>query len=136
MTQSELLAVLPPLLVRPFFYDLTYARPTSDWLLYKFAPWFRDVRWAANKKKWTLKNDCDNFARRWVMECQDAHADSADSNEALAVGEFCYISANGPHAIIIAVVDSPATVLFIEPQTGGRIALTPNEIITCFRVSF
>lgn len=136
MTQTDILSVLPPLLVRPFFYGLTYARPTTDWLLYKFAPWFRDVRWAANKNRWAPKNDCDKFARRWVIECQDAHSDSTNDNTDLAVGEFCYISANGPHAIVIAIVDTPPTVLFIEPQTGSRLALTPNEILTCFRVSF
>lgn len=127
-----------PIWVGPFCYDASYGKPTEDWLLNKFWPWFRDTRFEANKHKWTPKNDCDNFARRWAMECQDAHADTDQGDEGLAVGEFCYHASSGavqgPHAIVVAITDQG--VIFIEPQTGQRLTLTPNEIISCFRVSF
>jgi hypothetical protein len=121
-----------------FLYDESYARPTNDWIFNKFYPWFKTKRWNNDVSRWTRKNDCDNFARAFCVFAQDAHADSVGStDEGLAVGEFCYIGSShvkGPHAIVCAFTEDG--LIFIEPQTGQRLALTPSEIQTCFRVSF
>lgn len=127
-----------PFWVSPYFYDETYAVPSRDWLVNKFYPWFRDVRWAENRNKWTPKNDCDNFARRFVVECQDRHADSKPdiTAQGLAVGEFCFVRRDGTaHAIVVAVTEFPG-LTFIEPQTGQLLSLTQQEENSCFRVSF
>lgn len=133
MTPAEIQSFFPPW-TGVFFYDETYARPTNDWIFNRFYPWLR----SKHSTKWKRKKDCDNLARRFVIECQDAHADSGHPDEALAVGEFCYIGTThvrGPHAIVVAFTEDAGPV-FIEPQTGQRLALTPTEIQSCFRVSF
>lgn len=138
LTRTEVHALVYAAGVQPwtsvFFYDESYAKPTTDYLLNKFWPKYRDYLFSRGRHKWTKKRDCDNSARRYVVELQDLHAESNDFAEALAVGEFCYISNRGPHAIVIAITDEG--VIFIEPQDGQRLALTPYDISTCFRVSF
>lgn len=133
MTRSEIQSFFPAW-TNVFFYDETYARPKNDWVFNQFYPWLR----SRHSTKWTRKHDCDNIARRFCVECQDAHADSNHTDEALAVGEFCYVGTThvkGPHAIVVAFTEDPVPV-FIEPQTGQRLALTPTEILSCFRVTF
>jgi hypothetical protein len=118
-------------------YDVDYNLPTTDWLLNKFWPWFQKTRWDGNLSKWSRKNDCDNFARAYVTFCQDAHARSFGSAEGLAVGEFCYHGVShvkGPHAIVAAFTEEG--LIFIEPQNGQRIALSPGEITSCFHAAF
>lgn len=137
MHKFELWLLLPDN-VAPFFYDETYAKPTNSWLFDKFYPWFKAHRWSGSLHRWSRKNDCDNFARAFCTYAQDAHArTSGNDAEALAVGEFCYHASSnvqGPHAIVCAVTEDG--LIFIEPQTGERLNLTPQEISTCFRVSF
>jgi hypothetical protein len=121
------------------FYDTTYARPTNDWLFNEFWPWFRKERRAVGVGQWTRRNDCDNFARAYCVFAQDAHAAHSDGAgaEAVAVGEFCYVGSSHvtrPHAIVCAFTEDG--LIFIEPQTGQRLALTPQEILTCFHAAF
>jgi hypothetical protein len=137
MTQAEIRAILPTF-VAPFFYDTSYAKPTNDWLFLKFWPWFKQQRKELGLDVWDRRNDCDNFAHAYVAGAHDAHALTAGNDaEGLAVGEFCYhgtTHVQGPHAIVAAVTEDG--LIFIEPQTGQRLALTPTEIQSCFRVSF
>lgn len=136
LTTAEI-AVFFPLWCPPFFYDTTYARPTNNWLFNQFYPWFKATRWAGNLDKWTRKNDCDNFARSFCAFAQDAHVPTTNGADAVAVGEFCYVGSThvqGPHAIVCAFTED--NLVFIEPQTGQRLALTPTEIQSCFRVTF
>lgn len=135
MTRAEL-AVYFPQWCQPFFYDTTYAKPKLAWLTDKFWPWFKNARWKSNTDKWTRKNDCDNFARAYCVFAQDAHADTPlNDDEGLAVGEFCYVRSSGEaHAIVVALTD--VGLVYIEPQTGEVLGLTPQEKSSCFRVSF
>lgn len=133
MTRAEIAAFFPFPVV-PFFYDDTYGAPTHSWLFTSFYPWFRETLRREGNEGWTRKHDCDNFARRFAVHAQEAHAETGDRNEGLAVGEFCYISPRGPHAIVCAITDKGLT--FIEPQTGGELTLTQQELQSCFRVSF
>lgn len=143
MTQSELLVKMQAIGVMPWvhtmFYDSSYASVTTNWLFNKFVPWFKENRWRANRSKWTRKNDCDNTARRFACDAQDAHADTSQPDEAVAVGEFGYhartnVATPGPH--LINIVDTEEGLIFVEPQTGERRALTPDEISSCFHVAF
>lgn len=138
MTSAELRSLLPtPGWLAPFFYDGSYARVTNDWLFNKFTPWFIRDRKQRQLGTWSRKNDCDNAARTFCVLAQDAHVNTDQPDEAVAVGEFCYIASThvqGPHAIVLAVTEDG--VVFLEPQDGRRLTLSPTEIQTCFRVSF
>lgn len=136
MTSEEVRSLFPAW-VRVINYDNTYAKPTNSWLFNEFIPWFKTNRWQRDKSKWDRKNDCDNFARTFCVYVQDAHSDGKSDAEALAVGEFCYVGSThvqGPHAIVCAITEDG--LIFIEPQSGQRLALTPTEIQSCFHVAF
>lgn len=130
ITSAVLEMGVPPW-VPPFFYDISYAKPSKSWLLNTFGSWF-----FSRRGKYSRKNDCDNFARAFCVFCQDAHAETSQPDEAAAVGEFCYIrdDGTGAHALNLAFTDSGPT--FIEPQTCKEVTLTKHEISTCFRISF
>ncbi len=136
MTSAEI-RLLFPVWSRGVFYDVTYALPTTRWLFDEFVPWFRTQRFKANRHKWERKNDCDNFARAFAVFAADAHNEGRSDLEGIAVGVFCYIGSShvrGPHAITCAITEEG--LIFIEPQTGQRLALTPAEIQTCFHYEF
>lgn len=136
MTAAELRTQFPPW-VPVIVSDATYGKPTVAWLREKFWPWFQKQRFDLGLNKWERRNDCDNFARAYAQSAADCHAltKGADDAEGLAVGEFYYVGTShvkGPHAIVVAFTDDGK--VFIEPQTGQRIALTPSEEMSCFSV--
>lgn len=122
---------------RPFFYDSTYGRPKKDWLHSTFYPWFKNWLLDLGIYKWERRHDCDDFARSFCCLAQAAHAlTQGNDDEAVAVGEFCYVANGiGPHAIVCAVVEGNE-VVFLEPQSGQFLTLTEDERKSCFRVSF
>jgi hypothetical protein len=61
---------------------------------------------------------------------------AGSDSEGLAVGEFFYHSARGPHAVVAAFVGEPAGLVFIEPQNNEVITLTPAERRSAFFVRF
>lgn len=117
------------------FYDQTYAKPTADYLLNDYYKWFRGWLAGFNLSTWKRWWDCDDFALLYVAGCKIAHAQTVGVDaDSLAVGVFCYTSSRGPHAIVTAFTDQGQ--IFIEPQNGQRLALTPQEISSCFSASF
>lgn len=118
--------------------DETYAKPTTAWLRDSFWPWFKGARENIGLMAWTRKNDCDGFARSFAQYASDCHALTAGEDaEGLAVGEFFYIGTThvkGPHAIIVAFTEEGK--IYLEPQTGMRLAITPTEELSCFFVRF
>jgi len=137
MTAAEIRAFFPAW-SPPFCFDATYAVPTADWILNQFFPVWKAEREAKGLWLYKRKNDCDNFARAYAVAAQDAWAltPTALESEGVAVGEFCYIRADGrgAHCIVAAICEEG--LVFIEPQTGQRLALTPSEISTCFHAAF
>lgn len=133
MTATELRAEFPAW-VQVIFADTEYAKPTLRWLTDKFWPWFQRQRFNLGLNRWTRKNDCDNFARAYAQAAADCHALTGGNElEGLAVGEFFYIRKDGvAHAINVAFTDSGK--VFIEPQTGEVIFLTPIEELSAFHV--
>lgn len=115
--------------------DTTYAEPTLRWLQGAFWQSFRADRWA-KVGSYSRKNDCDNWARAYAQHAQDCHAMSHGSEaEALAVGEMFYTKASGEgHAICVAITEQG--LVFLEPQNGQVITLSPSEILSCFFVRF
>lgn len=118
--------------------DDTYAKPTVAWLRDKFWPWYVKQRFNLGLAKWERKNDCDNFSRAYAQNASDCHALTAgESSEGLAVGEFWYVGTShvqGPHAINVAFTDEGK--VYVEPQSGQRLALTPTEEQSAFYVRF
>lgn len=137
MTNQEIRSQFPSW-TTAIISDETYGKPKTAWLRDKFWPWFQQMRWNLGLDKWTRRNDCDNFARAYAQACADCHALTVgNQDEGLAVGEFCYIGTShvqGAHAIIVAFTDEGK--IYIEPQTGQRLALTPSEELSCFFVRF
>jgi hypothetical protein len=137
MTGAEIRAEFPtwtPLILA----DASYGKPTVRWLREQFWPWYQRKRFDLGLTKWDRRNDCDNHARSYAQYASDCHALTGGNNdEGLAVGEFFYIGTshvNGPHAIVAAFTDEGK--VYLEPQTGQRIALTPTEEMSCFHVRF
>lgn len=137
MTAAEIRSQFSPW-VPMIMADADYAKPTTAWLRDAFWPWFQKQRFALGLHKWTRKNDCDGFARAYAQYASDCHAlTSGEGREGLAVGEFFYVGTShvqGPHAIIVAFTDDGK--IYIEPQTGERLSLTPTEELSCFHVRF
>ncbi len=137
MTAADIRAEFPSW-TPTIFSDATCAKPAVAWLLLKFWPWFERQRFNLGLNKWTRKNDCDNFARAYAQAAADCHALTVgEDSEGLAVGEFYYhatTQVKGPHAIVVAFTDEGK--VFIEPQTGKRLTLTPTEESSCFFVRF
>lgn len=127
------LRVQLPLSFSSILSDETYACPTLQWLTGDFWTWFKSKRWELGLTTWKRNNDCDNFARAYAQYAADCHALTTDAAEGLAVGEFYYTRADGAkHAIIVALTD--VGVVYIEPQLGTQLMLTPQEIASCFFV--
>ena len=140
MTAAELIAFFPRCWPPPYCYDESYAVPTSHWLFGVFLREWKSARQADGLMGYVRRNDCDNFARSCAVAAQDAWAKTPaatpEDAEAVAVGEFCYHRSDGrgAHAIVAAITDDGLT--FVEPQLCERVALTPAEIASAFRISF
>ena len=137
MTALEIQSKFPePYLARWVLADATYALPTMRWLQGPFWDSFQADRWAKGLKTWARKNDCDSFARAYAQHAQDAHAITTGSNdEGLAVGEIFYTRHDRQnHAIVCAFTEKGR--VFIEPQNGQELAMTPAELGSIFFVRF
>lgn len=126
-----------------FTLDAVYAHPTREWFVGPFARAIRhNVEQIGLDRYRASCNDCDDFANRARQWAQDCHAlTSPESNSALAIGAFFFRPAGGTngHAIICAVVYTEMgwpVLVFVEPQTGQEIMLTPDEIRSCFGFYF
>lgn len=115
----------------PFTPDLGYAVVNDAWLDGFYAR-FRSDLFAKDVTKWEGRFDCNKFAAYYCALAQaEFYRDTFHSwipGQALAVGEVWYVPGWSPgkgHAIVVAVTDRGA--VFIEPQTGKRVALTDAE---------
>jgi hypothetical protein len=99
---------------------------------------FRSEIFRQGVTKWDERFDCNHFAAYYVALAQtrfyieNFHA--ATRAQSLAVGVFWYHSTRGPHAIVCALTERGA--VFIEPQNGREITLTPAERASAFLVAF
>lgn len=100
---------------------------------------FRSEIFRQGVTKWDERFDCNHFAAYYVALAQtrfyidNFHAET--HAQSLAVGVFWYRPARGgAHAIVCAITERGA--VFIEPQTGREITLTPAERASAFLVAF
>ena len=79
---------------------------------------------------WQARADCKEFARMYVAVAQARYANAAfysfDLPPSLAIAEVWYHRSDGKsHAAVLAMTDQGP--VFIEPQTGATIVLSPAE---------
>jgi len=99
---------------------------------------FRSELFRQGVTKWDPRFDCNHFATYYVALAQTrfylASFHSSTPAQTLALGVMWYQSARGAHAIVMAITDRG--LLFIEPQTGDEITLTPAERQSAFLTFF
>ena len=109
--------------------DATYAPPRLDWLLGKFDHWFRESLNALRIAPYVAEaGDCDDYAALYVALAKVCHRRMPScAGTALPVGFLHYVSATGPHAVVVAIT-SDAGLVVIEPQLPRKtLTLTPAE---------
>ena len=118
--------------------DAAYAEVSSQWLRSYYED-FREVLFREGVTGYDNRFDCDDFGLMYIglanMRYYRAawHSDSAA--QSLALGEFWYITAAGQsHAVVVAFTERGR--LFIEPQTGRELSLTPSEVVSAYLVKF
>jgi hypothetical protein len=125
--------VLSPIDVRmelPGAYcgDAAYAQVDSSSLRAYYDD-FRQALFDQGVTKWDERYDCNHFAGYYVDRAQAkfylANFQSSTRAQTLALGVFWYQSARGGHAIVAAFTERG--LIFIEPQTGSEVQLTPGE---------
>jgi hypothetical protein len=117
-----------------FTPDTSYAVVNSAWLPAFYARWRADI-FDKGVTKWDGRYDCNKFAASFCAAAQlEYYRDkfhSWDKGQALAVGEIWYRpDVGGAHAIVAAVTERG--VLFIEPQNGQEVKLSPKELAGIF----
>lgn len=86
--------------------------------------------------KWNERFDCNRFAELYAGVAQTVFYRESmhqrTSAKALALGPFWYRPANGADAHAIVQILTEQGVIYIEPQTGARVQLTPAERASAF----
>lgn len=113
-----------------FTPDTAYAVVSSAWLSGYYER-FRADLFAKDVVGWEGRFDCNKFAAAYAAGAQlEFYRDTWGTRapgQALAVGEVWYEAAGrGPHAIVAAITERG--VVFIEPQSGKEVRLTPGEL--------
>lgn len=123
-TAAEVRAAVP----LAFAGDTAYAEVRSAWLREYYSE-FRAEVFRQGVTKWDERFDCNHFATYYVALAQTkfylAAFHSPTPAQSLAVGTFWYQSPRGPHAIVVALTERGA--VYIEPQTGAELQLTPEQ---------
>jgi hypothetical protein len=113
-----------------YFGDEAYAEVDSAWL----AAFYDDFRRELHRLgvvHWDERFDCNRFVEFYVALAQarffEATFHSHTRARALAIGPYWYLreDGQGSHAVVQAVTERGR--LFIDPQTGREIQLTPIE---------
>lgn len=108
--------------------DSAYAEVSSA-SLRPYYDEFRQALFDQGVTKWDSRFDCNHFASYYVARAQAqfylANFQKRTAPQTLALGVIWYQSPRGPHAIVAAFTERG--LLFIEPQTGGELQLSPTE---------
>jgi len=89
--------------------------------------------------KWDASFDCNHFASLYISVNQARYAvqrwHSSAPPDSLALAEVWYRpTPNSGHAIVAAL--TPEGLVYIEPQTGQRVTLTPEQEKSIFLVKW
>lgn len=131
MSDADLRTLLPGAILG----DKSYAEVNSAWLA-RWYPIFRSRLFKIGLTQWNARFDCNRFADFYANLAQAFFAvEMFHSNtqvDALALGPVWYRRDynRGAHAVIQAVTERGR--IFIDPQTGAEIQLSPAERRSCF----
>lgn len=132
LLQAELMGAHPGMKVGafPFTPDTSYATVNSAWLPGFYERWKADI-FKKGVVKWDERFDCNRFAASYAAAAQIeyfvATFQSWRPAQALAVGEVWFTTRLGvKHSIVIAHTERGP--IFIEPQTGEEVRMTPAEL--------
>lgn len=110
--------------------ESVYAEVNSRWLPHWYAM-FRTQLFRIGLTRWDTRFDCNRFADFYSNLAQAYFSiemfHSRTPAQALALGPFWYIRADGrgTHAVVQAVTERGR--IFIDPQTGREMQLSPIE---------
>lgn len=110
--------------------DVTYSQVASA-TLPGYYETFRAALFAEGVTKWDGRFDCNHFASYYVAKAQAAYYlatfHSRTPAQTLALGTYWYRpgGAGAGHAIVAALTERGP--VYIEPQTGAELRLTPAE---------
>lgn len=124
-----------------FIGDGPYATVKAD-ALPAYYDSYRQELFDKGVTKWDVRFDCNHFASYYIAKAQleyySANFHSSTPAQTLALAEVWYKPAwaggKQGHAIVAAFTD--AGLLFIEPQTGQRIAMTAAERSSVYLVKW
>lgn len=108
--------------------DSAYAEVSSVWLA-EFYETYKAELFRQGVVKYDSRFDCNHFAAYYASLAQTKfylnNFQSWTKAQSLAVGQFWYFRNGSGHAIVIALTERG--VVFVEPQTGLEVVLTPTE---------
>ena len=122
------------------FGDDTYWLPSKSWvfdIVYPHLATFLDTERIVYQNKF----DCKDFSRTFIALAQldYVHLMPDETMRGVAIGEVWYhpkyIKSGEGHSIIILVTDDKK-IYFLEPQNGGELILTPEEIKIIYFIRF
>ena len=119
--------------------DISYSEVNSAWLAGYYES-FRASLFREGVVKWDSRFDCNHFADTYAALAQlkffSENFQSWNAAQTLAVGVVWYRrdDNNGGHAINCALTERG--LVYIEPQTGAEVKLSPTEELSRFLVRF
>jgi len=118
--------------------DAAYAEVNSNWLP-RFYEQFREELYGNGILKWDARFTCRHFASYYAALAQARYYRESfhefQPANSLAIGTFWYTRGDGEgHAIVVALTERGR--LFIEPQSGKEVQLTPGEVGGAFLQTF
>lgn len=120
-----------------FLPDNGYSIVHTAWLKGYYED-FRSDLFSKSIVDWEGRFDCNKFAAAYASGVQMRffrdQFHSRNTAQAAAVGEAWYRGPIGPHAVNIAITENGA--VFIEPQTGKFLTLSPQEFASIYYVRF
>lgn len=126
LTKMEIKQLLP----HAFVGDEVYAEVNSAWLA-SYYDVFRAELFRLGITKWDARFDCNRFAELYSGIAQAVYLRATfHSNHvggALAIGPYWYRRANGQGMHAIVQILTERGVVYVDPQTGGWVQLTPAE---------
>lgn len=113
-----------------YFGDEAYAEVNSAWLKPFYAR-FRSELSRLGIVKWDERFDCNRFVELYTGLAQadfyrcNFHSDT--KARALALGPYWYVRANGKGSHAVVQILTERGRIFVDPQTGAEVNLTPQE---------
>lgn len=121
--------------------DQSYAEVNAD-ALPAYYDWFRSKLFDLGVTRWNAKHDCDDFANLYADLLQlrfylaQWEAGPIPDAEALAVARYWYRPNAGLGGHAINAIATQRGLVFVEPQTGEVLKLSPNEVASRYRAIF